>query len=198
MDKDKKKVYFGIKKCYIAPVIKITDEGVPTFGKPVAVPGAVSLKLSPQGDTTKKYADDVTFWTGVSNQGYTGVLELMLLSDEVKTTILNYVKDGKGVLYEDSQAQPKKFALLFEANTDAKPMRYVFYNCIATRPEEEHKTVEEKIDPGTMSIDIEIAQIYIKDLDIWTAHTVTTDETDETVYKNWYSVVYMPTKGIGG
>ena len=43
MAMEKNKVKFGLNKVHYAKITSYDEEGVPTFAKPVRIPGAVSL-----------------------------------------------------------------------------------------------------------------------------------------------------------
>ena len=59
------KVKFNIKNCHYAPV---DSDG--KYGTPIAMPGAVNLSLSVQGELSKFYADGIAYYTSSSNGGY--------------------------------------------------------------------------------------------------------------------------------
>ena len=67
------KVRFGLSDVAIAP---ITAEG---YGAPVPVPGAVSLTTDPDGSSEKFYADNGAYYVVVTNNGYTGELNMALV-----------------------------------------------------------------------------------------------------------------------
>ena len=46
---------------------------------PVAIPGAVSFSLEPQGDVSPFYADGMVYYNAVANNGYSGDLEIALI-----------------------------------------------------------------------------------------------------------------------
>ena len=50
------KVKFGLRNCYYAKAT-MGASGDITFGTPVAMPGAVSLSLDPEGESENFYAD---------------------------------------------------------------------------------------------------------------------------------------------
>ena len=72
------KVRYGLKNVHYATVTFATD-GTPTFGTPVAIPGAVSVNLSKQGDTYTFYADDGSYFELGDNASYEGDLVIMVI-----------------------------------------------------------------------------------------------------------------------
>ena len=71
------KIKYGLRSVYYAVATTGTG-GALTYATPVAIPGAVNLSLSAEGDTTPFYADDVVYWQGTANNGYSGSLEIAL------------------------------------------------------------------------------------------------------------------------
>lgn len=178
------KVKYNLKNVHIAPRNE-TGSAV-TFETPIACPGAKSISLEAQGEISKFYADGVVYWQMASNNGYEGDLEMALLSDDIRKQILAEVEDTKKVIFEDANALPKSFALLFEISTDEKGHRFCFYNCTATRPSTESETTEDTIEPGTETMTISCAP---ESDGIVRART--TQETDDTVYDGWFDAVYV-------
>lgn len=189
------KVFWGIKKAYIA-IATIASDGSATFGSPREIPGAKSLTMTPKGESGYYYADDIEYFDLQSNEGYEGNWEMARILDVIKTDILGYIQDSKGVLYENKNADPVHFALLFESTTDQRPTRYVYYNCTASRPEQSHNTKEAAINPGTEKLSIISKPIYIPSLDKWVPSSVTTKDTDDTVFNDWFEEVYVPTPEV--
>jgi phi13 family phage major tail protein len=146
------KVKFGLSKAYYA----IFNEDAGTYETPVALPGAVSLSLEQQGETTPFRADNIDYWTSVSNNGYEGELELALIPDSFLTDVMGELTDAtSGLQYEKSDAQPKAFALLFQFEGDQSATRHVMYNCKATRPSMASQTTPDgAIEPQTETISI--------------------------------------------
>lgn len=71
MSAKKNKVKFNICNVHYA-LITVDDDGEVTFGTPVAMPGAVSLALEPNGEPSNFYADGYAYYTISNNMGYEG------------------------------------------------------------------------------------------------------------------------------
>ena len=107
----KNKVKFNICNVHYA-LITVSEEGEVTFGTPVAMPGAVSLSLEPNGEPSNFYADGYAYYTISNNMGYEGDLELAMVPESFRTDVLREKLDAKGVLIENSDAELALFALL--------------------------------------------------------------------------------------
>lgn len=147
------KVHFGLKNVHYA-VITYTA-GVPSWGTPVAVPGAVSLTLSKEGSDTDFYADDVKYYHLAGNNGYTGSLEMASFPTQMRKDLWGMTETTTGkMLVEDASAQPAEFALMFEIDGDQNPDRYCFYRCVASRPDVASTTKAESTEVQTQSCDL--------------------------------------------
>ena len=183
----KNKVKFNICNVHYA-LITVSEEGEVTFGTPVAMPGAVSLSLEPNGEPSNFYADGYAYYTISNNMGYEGDLELAMVPESFRTDVLKESLDTNQVLVENANVETANFALLFEFDGDVKKIRHVLYNCSAARPNIESTTNEEEIEVQTETLAITAAPLangYVK--------ARTGDSTTDTVYTGWYSSVYMPT-----
>lgn len=180
------KVKFGLKNVHYA---KITygAGGAITYATPVPFPGAVSLSLDPQGDTTEFYADDGLYYTGAANVGYKGSFEAALVPQGFKVDILGDVVDENDVLIEQVDQPVVHFALLFEIDGDVKARRVVLYDCSATRASVGSQTKNNSTTPQTESMTITVvptAEGYVKGQ--------TTDATAKATYDAWYDAVTVP------
>ena len=187
MSAKKNKVKFNICNVHYA-LITVDDDGEVTFGTPVAMPGAVSLSLEPNGEPSNFYADGYAYYTISNNMGYEGDLELAMVPESFRTDVLKESLDDNSVLVESANVETANFALLFEFDGDVKKIRHVLYNCSAARPNIESATNEEEIEVQTETLAITAAPLangYVK--------ARTGDSTTDTVYTGWYSSVYMPT-----
>lgn len=131
-----------------------------TYGSLTSMPGAVSLSLSREGgDSSDFYADDGIYYTFAgTNGGYSGDLELARITDQVRVDLLNEIADStSGVQFETTGAQQVQFALVCEMQGDQYPIGFVFYNCVASRPEISANTKGESPDVDTDTLNIRIA-----------------------------------------
>lgn len=188
------KIKYGLKNCYYA-VATIAADHSATYAEPVALPGAVSLELSPEGSMDPFYADDIQYYVSNANNGYSGNLELALIPEAFYTDVLGAVEDTAKVIYEDKDAQAVHFALLFQFEGDEKATRHVLYNCVASRPNVNGSTKEDSITPETETIALIAASIYNATLAKEIVKAKTGNETTEATYKGWFSAVYQAAAG---
>ena len=137
------KVKYNLKNVHAAKLTETDSDGTTTFSyaEPKAIPGAVSISLDAEGETSPFYADGIVYFRSVTNNGYSGDLEIALIPEWFRTEILQEKLDAKGVLVENSGVgESVKFALLFEFDGDVNAIRHVLYNCSASRPSIESET----------------------------------------------------------
>ena len=184
------KVKYNLKNVHAAKLTETVTDGVSTFtyAKPQAIPGAVSISLDAEGESSPFYADGIVYFRSVTNNGYSGDLEIALIPEWFRTEILREQLDAKGVLVENNDnAESVKFALLFEFDGDVRAIRHVLYNCSASRPSIESETKEDTIEPGTETLSITAdprADGLVK--------ARTGDTTDAAADAGWYNNVYIP------
>ena len=183
------KVKYGLKNVHYA-VATIADDGSATYGTPVAWPGAVSLSLDAEGDVTKFRADNINYWVGNSNSGYSGDFESALIPDHFRKDVLGEIQDENGALYEVVNAPTVYFALMFQFEGDQHATRHVMYNVSATRPSTAGQTTEETIEPQTETITLTASSIFVPELD---ADLVKARcGKDDSPYSTWFDAVYIP------
>ena len=189
----KNKVKYNLKNVHAAK-LTVGEQGAFTYAAPQAIPGAVSISLDAEGDTSPFYADGIVYFRSNTNNGYSGDLEIALIPEWFRTDILLEEKDSNGVLVERSTitAVPK-FALLFEFDGDVHGIRHVLYNCSASRPGVSSQTKEDKIEPVTETLSL-TADPRADGLVKARTGDTTTDET----YNNWYQSVYVPAEAAEG
>ena len=180
------KVRYGLKNVHYAPVTFASD-GTPTFGTPVAIPGAVSTNLSRQGDTYTFYADDGSYFELGDNASYEGDLVIALIPESFRTAALGETLDAKNVLFENSNPTKGHFALLFEFTGDESAIRHVLYNCTASENTIEGQTKGESIEVQTETLTITAKALP----NGGPVKARTGGTTDSTTYNGWYSAVYV-------
>ena len=180
------KIKFGLSRVYYA-VATISPSGTATYATPVALPGAVSISMEPSGEANKFYADNIAYATFAANAGYEGELEVALIPDSFRQTILGEVENS-GVQYEKAEATTTPFALLFQFEGDDTASRHVFYNCTASRPNVDSKTTEENVDVQTEKLTITCGAIFNATLDANIVKGKCSDKTKQA-YTSWFNSV---------
>ena len=188
------KVKYNLKNVHYAPMIggDVASDGTATYGDPVKFPGAVSISLDAEGDTNKFYADGIAYFTSITNNGYSGDLEMAMLTDDFRVNVLGEELDSNGVMVEQVGKAPIHFALMFEFDGDQKAIRHVLYNCVATRPSIEGDTSEESIEPQTETVTLNATSIYNLNLNQNIVKGKTGVDSAEATYNAWYNAVYQP------
>ena len=191
------KIKYNLKNVYAAKLTVTTDSTTGdvtyTYDTPQSIPGAVSISLDAEGESSPFYADGIVYYRSVANNGYSGDLEIALIPEWFREDILQEELDSNSVLVEKSTyitAIP--FALLFEFDGDVNCIRHVLYNCTASRPSIASETKETTIEPGT-----ETLSLTADPRDDGLVKARTGDSTDSTTYSNWYTEVYIPVESEG-
>lgn len=185
------KVKYGLKNVYYAKATISDVDGSATYSTPVQWPGAVNLSLDAEGGTTKFRADNIDYWIGQSNNGYSGDFESALIPDSFKKDILGEVEDANGILTEDADAKTNYFALMFQFEGDEKNTRHVLYKCSATRPSVTGQTTDEEIEPQTETLTITATSVYNASLgkNLVKARCLESNNA----YSGWFGSVYQAT-----
>jgi phi13 family phage major tail protein len=181
------KVKFGLKNVYYATAT-VAEDGTFSYSTPVAIKGAVKMSLKHKGDSEDFYADDAPFYTLNNNNGYSGDFEFALVPDQLKIDCMGYSKDSNNSIYEDANAEIKPFALMYEVSGDASKTKFVYYNCSASRPDDEADTTGEK-----KTVKTEKLTISAKKRPDGKVKFYTTPDTPSTVSDAWYTKVQEPT-----
>lgn len=185
------KIKYNLKNVHIAILTKTVASGSTTYSyaTPVALPGAVSLSLDSEGESSPFYADGAVYFRANVVLGYSGDLELAMVTDWFRENILKETKDSNNVLIEtNTDVSPVYFAMLFEFDGDVKSIRHVLYNCsVSSRPALSSSTKEESIEPVTETLGIKADP---REDGLVKARTG--DDTTSAVYEAWYESVYTP------
>ncbi len=174
-------IKYGLSNVYYA---KLTSG---TYATPVPITGAVNLSLSADGESTSVYADNIEAFTMVTNNGYSGDIEFLIIPDAFKSDILGEEVAG-GVQFESAKTQPSEFALMFQFEGDQSAKRHLLYRCKCTRPNIESSTQTNTTEAKNETLSITVrprnkADKYVK------ASVLDTTETHD-IYEAWFSAVY--------
>lgn len=183
------KVKYGLSNCYYA----VYNESSASYGTPVAMPGAVNLSLDQEGETNKFRADNIDYYVSVSNNGYSGDLELALIPDSFRTDVMGeVVHTSTGLQYEVANANPKAFALLFQFEGDDHATRHVLYYCKASRPTLASQTTEETIEPVTETLNITATAINMTINSAVTPLVKAKCKPTDSAYSTFFTTVKLP------
>lgn len=182
------KVVFGLKNAHYS-IVTENEDGTYTYAVPVSLKGSTELSLDPKGDTTDFYADDVLYYTTVSNQGYEATLTVANISREFRIDVLNETLDATdSVLTENSNTKPNKIAFMFEFDGDVRATRHVLYNCTVNRTGLSSATKTESAEPQTQELTLVAAPRSYDGI----VKRSTTSDTPDAIYDGWYATVYNP------
>ena len=142
------KYRYDVKNCYYCPGKRNADGSI-TFDETRIrqEPGLQSIDMQAEGDISKIRADGIDYIIIASNNGYTGTLNFVKISDQFRQDCLAETVDiTTGIQYEDADATPDPFALMGEFKGDTEGIRFIYYNCTASRP---NQTGENKDNPAS-------------------------------------------------
>lgn len=184
------KVRFGLDNVAIAP---IKSDG--TYDTPVKIPGAVKLTTNPQGDSSSFYADNVPYYTVVTNSGYEGELEMAIVPDEVLEMMGLTKRDENGAYYEDADQVPVPYALLFRVSGDKRNRLNVMYNCTSSRPSTENQTKEDSTNVATQTLSFAAIPKEIEGHKV-TKLSIEPTEENKAVCDAFYDEVLVPKRPV--
>lgn len=180
------KIKYGISNVHYAVA---TDDGTGhlTYGEVKKLPGAVSLSMDAEGDTIEEFADNVSWYNDIINNGYAGTLELESLPEEFESEVFGRKKGTKGGILETDKDQTKEVALLwqFEIGGDStvKGKRGLLYRVKFSRNGESGETKEKTIKPNHVQLKFS-ATPRIND-----GHVKYSAKTGDEVYAKWFEQV---------
>ena len=144
------KIVFGVSNLHFCTYE--VNNGTVSLGTPFHVPGTVNISLDAESEESKFYADNVIYWSGYSDNGYSGEIENALFPDEFKTQFMNYIQLDDGGLAQIKGMQNKAVAMMFQIEGDVEARRGILYNVSLGHISREHATVEDTIEPQTATL----------------------------------------------
>lgn len=153
---DTNKVEFGLSNLYVG-TYSVANDGTVTLGTPYHQAGAVSLSLDAESDSNDFYADNVKYWSGYSDNGFTGSIEVAKFDTDFKTSFLGYVTLDDGGVAQIKGATKPSLYVMFQTEGDSEGRRVIMYNVSAGSIAREYSTTEDSIEPVTETLDITVA-----------------------------------------
>lgn len=188
------KFHYDLTNVYLALLTSDTSEAGAAYETPERVPGAVSMDISPVGETFKMRADASDYIVVESNNGYSGTITFVQLPDAIREKYLgDKLSTNDKVLTENSNSSGKQFALLFEFLGDVKHTRHVLYNCVASRPNIKGENKDNQKEPDTEDLSITASPLVNGDV-----KSKTTINTPDDVYTGWFQKVWTKDTTLGG
>lgn len=181
------RIKYGISNVVVWPIASTSEEGEPTYGTRIPVPGSVNLGLDPQDNVSIFYADNVAYVRSESNSGYDGDLEIAIVPPAFEQEILGFRKDASGVVAEYANGQKKDFAMAFQFEGDVNATRHILYRVSSGRAPINASTTSETTTPDTDTIAITALPRIIDQL--IKAYV----EADSAKYAGWLTTPVEPT-----
>lgn len=199
MNEAKNKYHYDVKNCHYCKGEK-KEDGTIVFGKEVKpLPGLMSIDMGPEGDTSKIRADGIDYIVIVSNNGYSGTANFVKVPEDFKIDCLAEAIDtATGIQYEDADSDPEPFALMGEFKGDKEGIRWIFYNCVASRPKlaGDNKDNQKEPDTEELSVTASPLPVSIGGKDISVVRGGITKSMNEETYDAWLKQVCIPGKEI--
>lgn len=181
---DNNKVEFGISNLIIGTY---TDtNGTVTLGTPYHQKGAVSLSLEPEGDSNEFYADNMIYWSGFSDNGFSGSLEVARFDTDAKKDFFGYAETAGGGIAAIKGATKPPVYIAFQTEGDAEARRVIIYNVTLSGINREFNTIEDSKEPVTESCDITVVG------DNTTGITVASYKPGDSAYSTLFTTPPVP------
>lgn len=184
MDNKQSKLVHGLSHFHLAPLAEDTKQAV-EYETPEELEGAVSVSVTPNTNTSTKYADNRAF--GVLNK--LGDIEVEIavvdLPQHIQTMIYNQ-KSENGVVFANSGDEPTELALGFKAEVQGGGSRYYWLlKGTAQLNNTEHSTSEDTIESQDTTVTMTFTPL--RHNGNWKAQLDSIDVTPEQWFAN---VVY--------
>lgn len=150
------KVVFGISNLHFG-TYNVSDQGEVTLGAPYHLPGTTNMSLDAESEQSVFHADNVAYWTGYSDNGYSGTLENALFTDDFKTQFMNFIELDDGGIAQIKGMQSKKVYIMFQSEGDQEARRGILYNVSLGAITREYATAEDTIEPQTATLDFTVS-----------------------------------------
>ena len=192
---NKNMYHYDVKNCHYCPGRR-NEDGSVTFGTEVKrESGLMSMDMSAEGEVSKTRADGIDYLVFTSNNGYSGSLNFVKVSDQFRKDCLSEVVDEvTGIQYEDADANPAPFALMGEFSGDKEGIRWIFYNCTASRPSQAGDNKDNQKEPDTEELSVTASPLPVviggeaKNI----VRGGITRSMNEKTFNEWFKQVIIP------
>lgn len=191
---------YGIKNLVVA--FK-SAEATATNGYevPIPVPGATKLKIAFKSNDATLYAEDKV-WAIIKNTSSVNLTASIYqtLSKDLRKRMMGHLTDANGIGYVVNHPKPEQFAIGCEFEGEKQNYRRWFYECVASDPDEERKTTEDKLTANEQDIAIVATPCSIGDENIICSDPIGSVD-DKAVYDTYLKSVYVAsaaTKALTG
>jgi phi13 family phage major tail protein len=138
----------------------------------------------------KTRADGMDYYVVNDNLGYSGDLNIAMVPDWFRQDYLNETLDDTAkVLVENSNNNPKPFAMTFEFAGDASRRRHVLYNVATSRPNIHGENKDNQKEPDTDTLSLTASP-----LPDGRVKASTTKDTPDDIYKGWNANIWEAAK----
>ena len=190
------KYRYDVKNRYYCPGKRNADGSI-TFDETRIrqEPGLQSIDMQAEGDISKIRADGIDYIIIASNNGYTGTLNFVKISDQFRQDCLAETVDiTTGIQYEDADATPDPFALMGEFKGDTEGIRFIYYNCTASRPNQTGENKDNMREPDTESLSLQASPLpcVIDGTEKNIVRGGVTKSANAATYNQWFSKVCLP------
>lgn len=188
--------HYDVKNCYYIPGVR-NEDGTVTFdaSRVRQEKGLMSMEMQANGETSTIRADGIDYIVFSSNNGYTGTLKFVQISDQFRQdNLAEKVDISTGIQYEDADSTPTPFALMGEFKGDAEGVRWIYYNCTTSRPNANGDNKDNQKEPDTESLSVTVSPLPVtidgKEVNI-VKGGITKSANAET-YNKWFTKVTVP------
>nr|DAY30353.1 MAG TPA: tail tube protein [Caudoviricetes sp.] len=186
---DKNKIWFGIKYMHLAKIVKDDSTGI-EYGTILPLPGAQKISYDPKEEGLEIPADNGIYYAESTTTKEEGELELVVLDDDILTTIFGAKKDENGAIIEGSGDKTALVALLGQIEGDKYARRFIMYKVKLIKPSFETETT------GTGGKKVNSRKIkytaYPVEKDNVIKATLPYSDEKKEVYNKFFTEIYKP------
>lgn len=144
----KNKVVYGFSNLHVGEW-NVADDGTVTMTAPYHQIGAIGFSPEQDSETTNFAADDIDFWSYISEGAFKGDLIVANFDDEFRTRFLGWAANTNGGIGPVKGAVKPSVYVAFELKGDKEKRRLVFYGGTFGPVKREYNTIDGTPEPAT-------------------------------------------------